>query len=184
LFLQEFYLLFPVNILFFPTTTLPYSRYIITVNIHVDQVLYFLGFCFGEILSQHQFYLLFTSSNTVNTQYRANHVLVRFCPWEDFIPGRIQSFDLSLHVPTTILSYSMYTIMVNTHIDQVLYFGGILSWGDFVPTTTLPYSMYTITVNTLMDQVLYFGGILSWGDFVPTLILSSLYVSHYGKHSS
>ena len=48
----------------------------------------------------------------------------------------------------------------------------------------LSYSMYTITVNTHIDQVLYFGGILSWGDFVPTLILSSLYVSHNGKHSS
>ena len=88
--------------------------------------------------------------------------------WGDFVPTRT--------LP------SMYIITVNIHVDHVLYLGGFCPGGDFVPTTTLPYSMYTITVNTLMDQVLYFGGILSWGDFVPTLILSSLYVSHYGKH--
>ena len=81
-------------------------------------------------------------------------------------------------VPTTILPYSMYTITVNNHVDQVLYFLHFLSWGDFIPTTTVLYSMYNILGNALIDQVLFFGG-----DFVPTLILLSLYVFYYDKHS-
>ena len=56
-----------------------------------------IKFCiFGDFVPR-GFYLLFMWSNTVNTQYRANLVSVRFCPWEDFIPHRVQSFDLSLH---------------------------------------------------------------------------------------
>ena len=82
---------------FVPTRTLPSPMYIITVKIHIDQVLYFWGFGPGVILSRLKFYLLFMWSNTANTQYKANHVLGRFCPWEDFIPGRIQSLALSLH---------------------------------------------------------------------------------------
>ena len=116
------------------------------VNTHIDQVLYF-----GGILSRQQFYLLFMWSNMVNTQYRANHVLVRFFPWEDFILGRIQSFDLSLH-------YCKHST-----ISSFVYFKFFCRGRDFVPTTTLPYSMYTIIKNTHIDQVLYFGGILSLG---------------------
>ena len=118
-------------------------------------------------------------SNTVNTQYRANHVLVRFCPWEDFIPGRIQSFDLSLHYckHSTISSFVFFNFFVvggfcpnnNSTIFYVHHYGkhtyrsSFVFWGDFVPTTILSYSMYTITVNTHIDQVLYFWGILYWG---------------------
>ena len=133
MFLQEFYLLFPVNVHFFPTTTLPYSRYIITVNIHIDQVLYFLGFCFGEILSQHQFYLLFTSSNTVNTQYRANHVLGRFCSWGDFAPGKILS-----RVGFSPMIY--HSITLNIHQDQVMYFSGFFVVGGFHPNKNSTFS--------------------------------------------
>ena len=57
--------------------------YIITVEIHIDHICILEDFVPG--------------SNTVNTQYKANHVLGRFCPQEDFIPDRIQSFDLSLY---------------------------------------------------------------------------------------
>mgnify|MGYP006903912509 CR=1 FL=1 len=127
----------------------PMIYHSITLNIHQDQVMYFSGFfvvggfhpnknstfsnvnhysqdscrssfVFLGILSRQQFYLLFMWSNMVNTQYRANHVLVRFCPWEDFIPGRIQSFDLSLHYckHSTISSFVFFKFFCH---------GGILS---------------------------------------------------------
>ena len=55
---------------------------------------------------------------TLKQSYRSSFVF-----WGDFVLGDF--------VPTTNLPYSMYTITVNTHIDQVLYFGGILSRQQF-----------------------------------------------------
>ena len=71
----------------------------------------------------------------------------------------------------------MFIIMVNTHIDQVSHFGGILSWGDFVLTTILPYSMYTITVNNHIDQVLYFLHFFVLGRFYPNNNSTVFYVN-------
>ena len=65
---------------------------------------------------------------TLKQSYRSSFVF-----WGDFVLGDF--------VPTTNLPYSMYTITVNTHIDQVLYWGGghcVFKWilrGHLKPTT-------------------------------------------------
>ena len=68
---------------FVPTRTLPYPMYIITVNIHMDQILYLGGFCPGGILSQQQLYSMY--SITVNIHID-QHMF-----WEEFVLGRILS---------------------------------------------------------------------------------------------
>ena len=47
---------------FVPTRSLPYPMYTITGNIHIDQVLYFGGFCPGGILSQQQLHHILCTS--------------------------------------------------------------------------------------------------------------------------
>ena len=159
--------------------------YIITVKIHIDQVLYFWGFCSGRILSRHQFYLLFIWSNTANTQYKANHVLGRFCPREDFIPGRIQSFALSLHygkhssrssfVFSGLFAVGGFCPNKNSTLSYVYNYskhsyGSSFVFGGFCPGGILSqqqlYSMYSITVNIHIDQHMF------WEEFVLGRILS------------
>ena len=105
----------------------------------------------------------------------------------------------------------MYIVMVNTHIDQVSHFGGILSWGDFVPTlillslyvshygkhffhdffgvggfcpnekSTLSY-VYHYRKHSYISSFVFWG-ILSWGDFVPTTTLPySMYSITFNIH--
>ena len=133
LLLQEFHLLFPVNVHFFPTTTIPYSKYIITVNIHIDQVLYFLGFC----------------------------VLGRFCPNTNFT------------------FFSRRPIQLTLSTEQIMF------WGDFAPGKILsrvgfsPMIYHSITLNIHQDQVMYFSGFfLVWG-FHPNKNSTFSNVNHY-----
>ena len=70
---------------FVPTSTLPYPMYIITVNIHMDQVLYLGGFCPGGDFVPATTLPYSIYSITVNIHIE-QHVF-----WEDFVPGRILS---------------------------------------------------------------------------------------------
>ena len=110
LLLQEFHLLFPVNVHFFPTTTIPYSKYIITVNIHIDQVLYFLGFCvLGRFCPNTNF--TFFSRRPIKLTLSTEQIMF----WGDFAPGKILS-----RVGFSPMIY--HSITLNIHQDQVMYF--------------------------------------------------------------
>ncbi len=121
---------------FVPTRTLP-SMYIITVNIHVDHVLYLGGFCpggdfvpattrpypctplqltfiqsnkyFGKILSQGGFYPMkdLLWLTFIFCNFRG------FCPGEDFVPH--------------------FTLLVCAPLRLTFILSNYCVWGDFVP---------------------------------------------------
>ena len=125
LFLQEFYLPFPVNVHFFPTTTPPYSRYIIKVNIHLFCI--FWDFVLGRFCPNTNF--TFFSRRPIQLTLSTEQIMF----WGDFAPGKILS-----RVGFSPMIY--HSITLNIHQDQVMYFSGFVV-GDFIPTRTLPSPM-------------------------------------------
>ena len=123
LFLQEFYLLFPVNVHFFPTTTLTYSKYIISIKFCI-----FWDFVLGRFCPNTNF--TFFSRRPIQLTLSTEQIMF----WGDFAPGKILS-----RVGFSPMIYQSITL--NIHQDQVMYFLGFLLLGDFIPTRTLPSPM-------------------------------------------
>ena len=97
--------------------------------------------------------------------------------WEGFVPGKILS-----QVGFSPLIY--HSITINIHQDQVLYFSSFFVVGGFCPNNN--YTVFYVHhqgKQSYRSSFVFFAFFCPGGDFVPTLILSSLYVFYYGKHS-
>ena len=135
MFLQEFYLLFPVIVHFFPTTTIPYSKYIITVNkfcIFWDFVLW--RFCPNTNFT-------FFSRRPIQLTLSTEQIMF----WGDFAPGKILS-----RVGFSPMIY--HSITLNIHQDQVMYFSGFFVIWGFHPNKNSLWSIW-LTINT--EQIMF-----------------------------
>ena len=107
------------------------------------------------IFSQQQLYLI------QSTSYRSSFVF--------FVPG--------IFYPNNNSTVFYVNILVNTLIDQVSHFGGILSWGGFCPDNNFTvFYVYHYSKQSYRSSLVFFCIFLSWGDFIPTTtLLYSMY---------